>query len=120
REGEAQLAALAGAQVDPLEAAKGPSGRVGPGAAGDVELSDLVAVAGRRVRDRGADLGALRRPPRHETRVGEGRVAQSVSERVQRLALEVPVRAPLHRVIREGGQLLHALVERHREAAGRV
>src|SRR5215470_4945405 len=50
----------------------------------------------------------------------EPRVAQSETERVERLSLKVSVRAILHCIVFKRRQLIDALVESHRKAACRI
>ena len=52
-----------------------------------------------------------------QIREGELRIGEAVAERIQRLRVEVAVRAALHGVVRKGGQVVQALVEGDRQAA---
>src|SRR6185369_5357439 len=69
-------------------------------------------------RDRSARFNSLRAKP--QIRILEFRVAQSKTEWIKRLALEVTVSAALHRVVSERRQLFDRFVKRDRETAARV
>src|SRR6185437_3693715 len=52
--------------------------------------------------------------------IAERRVTQAVPEWPERLSFEVPVRAALHRIILEVGQLIDVFVERHGQTSRRI
>src|SRR5262252_3259197 len=91
----------------------------------DVELNDLIAGALASVRDGYADFRAAGRPDlrrRHfQIRILEGRVAQSVAEREERLFAGEEITAPRRRLVVVGDrQLTDRAREAHRKFASRV
>src|ERR1019366_1185685 len=75
-EREADRAALARTEMDPLEAAKIPDWRLIRAAAADVHLHHFVTVPVRGILDGRADFSALRGPLRAQQRVRKGGIAQ--------------------------------------------
>src|ERR1019366_9306850 len=73
---EADLAALACTQMDPLEAAKIPDRRFIRAAAAQVHLHHFVAVPVRGILDGRADFSALRGPLRAQARISKTGIAQ--------------------------------------------
>src|ERR1039458_1437113 len=98
-EREGHLLALAGAQMNPLEAAKTADRGLFSGAARDIQLDYFVAVPRRSVLHRRADFGAVRRSPGAQTRILEAGIAQAEAEWIKRLALEIAVSSALHAVV---------------------
>ena len=88
-----------------------------------IQLHHFIARARADVLDLHADLNlAVVRSVvtvESQIRVLEARIRQAVSERIERLAVEVAVRAALHVVVVERRQLLARLVEGDRQAARR-
>src|ERR1039457_887113 len=77
---EADLAALACTQMDPLEAAKIPDRRFIPPAAAQAHLHHFVAVPVRGILDGRADFSALRGPLRAQARISKTRSEENTSE----------------------------------------
>ncbi len=55
-----------------------------------------------------------------EIAIRESCIAETVAEGIERLALEIAIRAAIHGVVFEVGQLAHVFVERDGETAGGV
>src|ERR1700757_1208787 len=101
--------------MNALKSAKCADGRAGNIGKLQIELHDFVSrdLAGIRNRNGGIQRAArIERCLRQsEIAVLESRVAEAVSEGPERLALEVPVGATLHRVILEVRQLMDIFIE---------
>ncbi|EGY01295.1 hypothetical protein AZA_88786 [Nitrospirillum viridazoti Y2] len=118
------LLALTRRQVDAGEGAQGPDGGARNPRETQVQLHHLIPRHRAGVAHLGIHaqrLARLQRGGRQDRRgIGEGGVAQAMAEGVQRFASEVAVGPPLHAVILERRQAVHARVEGHRQAAGGV
>ncbi len=116
---QVKLNHLAGAwlKMNALESAKGANGRARNIRKLQIELHDFVARDLPRIRHRHEDIERIRggdlRVRQGEIAVLECCVAQTVSERPERLAFEIAIRAAFHRVVLEVGQLVNILIERH-------
>ena len=115
---------LTGLEMDALDALQRADGnaRAGSGMR-HIELHDLVALAAADVLDRDGDLSRgpdIDAGRDGQCRVLEARVAQAMTEREERRALEEAIGAAIHGVVSEGGELLDGLVERDRHSSAGV
>ena len=110
--------------MNALEAAEGDGWRTFHIGEVQVQLHNLVSCPAACVRH--GYIGVYRTSGIHgllrhlEVTVFERRVAEPVSERVERLSFEVPVGPAGHRIVLEVGQLREVLVEGQRQPAGRI
>src|SRR6266496_3808994 len=95
---ETDLTALACPQMDPLETPKIAYRGITSGAAADIQLDHFVAVHGRSVLDRHANLGAFRGPFRGNVQILKGGIAQPKTERVKSFAFEIAVSTASHSI----------------------
>src|SRR6202044_2479536 len=111
-------------QMDALKATQRPNRSARNVRKFQVELDDFVprdrAAVGYRNGDIQRIAGIDWRLRYSHRVILELRIAEAVSERPERLALEVAISAPFHRVVFERRQLLHILVECDRQTPGRI
>src|SRR5438876_3700724 len=110
--------------MNALESAQCADWRTGDIGKPEVKLHHFITGNCSGIRDSDRSVQWVSRNDRQvrqsEIAVAKGRITQAISELPQRLAFEVAVRAPFHRIAFEMRQLVNILVKCDRKASCRI